>query len=320
MNEHSASESVQAGSLYVVASPIGHLGDLSPRAAAVLAAVDWVACEDTRVSRPLLARLGARARLLAAHQHNESAAAAQIVALLGEHCSVALLSDAGTPAVSDPGARIVSAALDAGYRVVPIPGPSALTALACASGMVEGAFYFEGFLPARRTHRATKLESLSRLSSPVIIFEAPHRIADTLEAIASVCGASRWLAVGRELTKKFEEIHRLRASEALQWLQAEPMRSRGEFVLVLAPASWEPARHGPAADEGVEETVRADAADPDLLSVSLTALLAQLVPELGANRASRIIERISARPHREIYPRAVALANQLKDIDARSGA
>lgn len=316
MSDDDALQSVQACGLYVVASPIGHLGDLSTRAIHVLRQVPWVACEDTRVSRPLLKRLGSQARTLAAHQHNERAAGAQIVALLAQGQSVALLSDAGTPAVSDPGAKIVSAVLEAGYRVIPIPGPSALTALASASGMIEAAFRFEGFLPARAAGRQQRLETLASADCPVILFEAPHRIADTLDAICAACGPQRWLAIGRELTKKFEEITRLRAGQALDWLQAAPLRGRGEFVAVIAPAGWEPG--APIARNDTPAT--GPATDPDRMTISLDRLLGELVAELGANRASRIVERLGARSHREIYPRAVALANELKGVDSGGAA
>ena len=316
MIEDDASQSVQTRGLYVVASPIGHLGDLSTRAIAVLRQVEWVACEDTRVSRPLLKRLGSQARTLAAHQHNERSAGEHIVALLAEGQSVALLSDAGTPAVSDPGAKIVSAVLEAGYRVIPIPGPSALTALASASGIIEGAFRFEGFLPARPASRRQRLETLAHADCPIIVFEAPHRIADTLEAIATLCGPTRWLAIGRELTKKFEEVTRLQAGQALDWLKAEPLRSRGEFVAVIAPAGWDPGSRGAERDPATA----GPATDPDHLTLSLDALLRELVAELGANRASRMVERLGHRSHRDIYPRAVALANELNRVDSGGAA
>ncbi len=183
--------------------------------------------------------------------------------------------------------------------------------------MIEGAFQFEGFLPSRAAGRNARLEQLAGSDRPVVIFEAPHRIADTLAAIESACGANRWLCLGRELTKKFEEIHRCRANEAVVWLNQEPMRSRGEYALVMAPQGWNPpelAINGEARQENDEPSPGSEASD--MLSLEIGALLAVLVPELGANRASRIIERLSRKPHREIYPRAVALANQLKDVDA----
>jgi 16S rRNA (cytidine1402-2'-O)-methyltransferase len=327
MIEHSSSERVQAGALYVVASPIGHLSDLSARATAVLAGVDWVACEDTRVSRPLLARLASRARLMAAHQHNEATAAARVLTRLREGCSVALLSDAGTPAISDPGARIVCAALEAGHRVIPIPGPSALTAIASASGMVEGPLRFEGFLPARASARRSRLEALAGADCPVVLFEAPHRISAALKDIVTLCGEARWLAIGRELTKKFEEIVRLPAGQAGAWLAADPMRTRGEFALVLAPAGWQPQALSAAEDSDnfatstvAAATASGESAPNESVTLTLDALLRGLLPDLGANRASRLVERLTRRPHRDVYRRAVALANELKGLDPGSRA
>ncbi len=305
---------VVSGSLYVVATPIGNLGDLSDRARRVLASVDYIAAEDTRVSRPLLTRLGARAQIFAAHQHNEAGSAARIVALLAQGHSVALISDAGTPAVSDPGTRIVSAALEAGFRVEPVPGPSAVTALLSASGIVEGAFRFEGFLPARARQRDQRLDALAHSDCPVVLFESPHRIEATLAAIAERCGDDRWIALGRELSKKFEEIHRCTAAEARVWLEANPMRSRGEYALVIACAGWHPASSArePAAAE--PDATPATAAADAPLSVEIDRLLAALLPELGTSRSSRVVESLSGRPHREIYARALALAKDLKHL------
>src|SRR5690606_16045893 len=219
---------VEPGSLYVVATPIGHLSDIGGRAAEVLRAVDVVAAEDTRTTRVLLEHLGAHPRTIAAHRHNEREAAQRIVAALAEGRSVALVSDAGTPAVSDPGARIVDDVRAAGHRVVPIPGPRAPIALIAASGLGEGPFHFEGFLPARAKARDERLAALARLPHPSVLFEAPHRIGATLAAIARLCGPGRRIAIGRELTKRFEEIHVCAAADALEWLDADPNRSRGE--------------------------------------------------------------------------------------------
>src|SRR5690606_15901828 len=184
------------------------------------------------------------------------------LALLAQGQRVALVSDAGTPAVSDPGCRIVSAALDAGAPVVPIPGPSAAIAMVSASGLVEGPFHFEGFLPSRPRARDERLASLAGLAWPFVLFEAPHRIAAAVPAIAAHCGADRLLALGRELTKKFEEVHRCRAGEAADWLAADANRLRGEYVLVVAGT-------GEAGDEA------ATGLDPRRL---LAALLEELPP------------------------------------------
>lgn len=318
MSEHDTTQAVEPGALYVVATPIGHLGDLSARASRVLREVDVVAAEDTRVTAPLLARLASRAKLIAAHQHNEAAVAERIVTMLAEEKSVALVSDAGTPAVSDPGARIVSAALEAGVRVIPVPGPSALTALASASGLIESAFRFEGFLPARPRQRAERLRQLAGCDCPVVLFESPHRIEATIATIVEQLGADRWLVLGRELTKKFEEIHRCKSGQALEWLHDNPMRLKGEYGLIVAPAGFAPAgAHRAQADTTIDSCAPSDPSlEPVTLSVGLDQLLGALVAELGASRATRLVERMAGRPHREVYARALRLAKQNEGLDS----
>jgi|694.fasta_scaffold37024_2 16S rRNA (cytidine1402-2'-O)-methyltransferase len=316
MSGHDTIPAVEPGALYVVATPIGHLGDLSARAARVLASVDIVAAEDTRVTAPLLARVASRARLLAAHQHNEAAIAERIVAMLGEAKSVALVTDAGTPGVSDPGARIVSAVLASGGRVIPVPGPSALTALASAGGLIEGAFRFEGFLPARPRARAERLRALADLDCPLVLFESPHRIEATIAAIIDELGAERWIVLGRELTKKFEEIHRCLSGEAPAWLLANPMRLKGEYGLILAPAGF---RLPGSRREDHHESEAPLSVDPTTeavtLSLDLDQLLGALVREMGASRATRVVERLASRPHREVYARALRLAQHDESLD-----
>lgn len=324
MSEHDTTQAVEPGALYVVATPIGHLGDLGARAARVLREVDVVAAEDTRVTAPLLARLASRAHLMAAHQHNEASVAGRIVALLAEEKSVALVSDAGTPSVSDPGARIVSAVLEAGGRVIPVPGPSALTALASASGLIENAFRFEGFLPARPRQRAERLRQLAGSDCPVVLFESPHRIEATIAAIVEQLGADRWLVLGRELTKKFEEIHRCTSGQALEWLHDTPMRLKGEYGLIVAPAGFAPAGARRTETEAAADGGRAEPSDPSvepvLLSIDLDQLLGALVAELGTSRATRLVERMADRPHREMYARALRLAKQHEGLDSGGSA
>ena len=314
-----------------MATPIGNLGDLSERSIQVLRDVHWVAAEDTRTSRVLLDRVGSRARAIAAHRHNESVSAQGIAALLAKGHDVALLSDAGTPAISDPGCRIVSAALDAGMRVVPVPGPSAAAAMISVSGLVEGPFHFEGFLPSRARQRDGRLLQLARMPHPFVLFEAPHRIGETLAAIATRCGASRWVAMGRELTKKFEEVHRCRAAEAPAWLEADPNRRRGEYVLVVAASGQLPGS-GPgsgavpgacAGAEGAADGIRGG--DPegteDRLqrgspledsgeagAIDPRRLLAALLEELPPSRAVRVATQATGLPHRRLYQLALALA------------
>lgn len=284
------------GTLYVVATPIGNLSDLSERMIQALREADWVAAEDTRTTRVLLDRAGSSARMLAAHRHNERASAERVLALLAQGQRVALVSDAGTPAVSDPGCRIVSAALDAGAPVVPIPGPSAAIAMVSASGLVEGPFHFEGFLPSRPRARDERLATLARMAWPFVLFEAPHRIAATLPAIAGQCGPGRQVALGRELTKKFEEVHRCPAGEAAAWLAADANRQRGEYVLVVAGT-------GEAAEEA------AAGLDP-------RRLLAALLEELPPSRAVKVATRATGLPHRELYQMALELSRLPGEADS----
>ena len=226
----------ESSTLYVVPTPLGNMGDMTQRAIDVLRAVPWVAAEDTRHSAPLLKHYGSSARLLAAHQHNEEAAAQQVIARLAEGESVALVSDAGTPAVSDPGARLVARVRQAGYRVVPLPGPCAAVTALSASGLAEPHFLFYGFLPSRARQRDDALRELVSLPYALVFYEAPHRIVDTVAALAAVFGAERTLVIARELTKVFETVHSGALGEASDWLQADANRQRGEFVLLVSGA------------------------------------------------------------------------------------
>jgi 16S rRNA (cytidine1402-2'-O)-methyltransferase len=226
--------------LYVVATPIGNLADMTLRAIHVLALADTVACEDTRVGGQLLRHMGLHKPLLALHQHNEAGAAEQVLQRLGAGERVALISDAGTPAVSDPGARVVAAAAAAGHRVLPIPGPSsALAALSAAGDTVGTAFTFSGFLPSKGREREAALAALLAAPGTQVLFEAPHRI-ETLAAALAATAADRTLTVGRELTKQFETVATMPGNALPGWLAADDNRLRGEFVLVihaLAPAA-----------------------------------------------------------------------------------
>jgi len=232
-----------SGVLYLVATPIGNLSDASPRSLDILKSVDIVACEDTRTTRTLLSRHGIAARTVALHQHNERRAAAALITALREGKSVALVSDAGTPALSDPGAWLVAEAHRAGIRVSPVPGPSAAAAALSVSGFAAPQFLFAGFLPASAAARRKALDALD-LPWPVVIYEAPHRIADTLQDLKQKFGDAREILVARELTKKFEEVARLPLGEAPAWLAARAQRSQGEFVLVLAPGIARAAQPG----------------------------------------------------------------------------
>ncbi|GAB2902053.1 16S rRNA (cytidine(1402)-2'-O)-methyltransferase [Uliginosibacterium flavum] len=222
--------------LYVVATPLGNRQDITLRALAVLKAVGTVAAEDTRHSMRLLDAHGIKPRLLALHEHNEQEGATRIIALLEAGQHVALITDAGTPAVSDPGARLVARVQDAGYAVLPVPGPCAAIAALSASGLSTPHFHFVGFLPNKTTARKAVLESLRGLNAALVFYEAPHRVLETVEDLAAVLEPVREIVFGRELTKLFEQIARMPLSEALEWIKADPNRQRGEFVILLGPA------------------------------------------------------------------------------------
>jgi 16S rRNA (cytidine1402-2'-O)-methyltransferase len=226
---------VSTGSLVLVATPIGNLGDLSPRAVEAIAQADVVACEDTRRTRKLLSHAGVkRVRLLAVHDHNESAQARAVLSELDRGSTVAVVSDAGTPALSDPGWRLVAAAAGAGHKVVAVPGASAALAALVTSALPTARWCFEGFLPRRGAERRRRLEEIARERRTIVIFEAPHRLAATLSDLAEVCGSQRAVAVARELTKVHEEVWRGTVGHAAALALAE--RPRGEQVVVLAGA------------------------------------------------------------------------------------
>lgn len=275
--------------LYVVATPLGNLGDLSRRAADILCAVPWVAAEDTRHSAPLLKQLGSSARLLPAHQHNEQAAAAQICAKLAAGEAVALISDAGTPGISDPGARIVAAVRAAGFRVVPLPGACAAIAALSAAGLADERFLFVGFLPAKGGQRRQAIGELAGERAALVFYEAPHRVLETVADLAAELGGGRTLVIARELTKLFESIHVGPLGEALDWLHGDPNRQRGEFVLIVGGAS-----EGGEVAEG--ERV-------------LQLLLADGLP---VKQAAKLAATISGASKNALYQRALALREEVK--------
>lgn len=279
--------------LYVVATPIGNLADITLRAVHVLALADAVACEDTRHSAPLLRQLGIEGKaLIALHEHNEREAVAGVLARLARGERVAYVSDAGTPAISDPGAALVAAVRAAGYRVVPIPGVSSATAaLSVAGDALGGPFSFIGFLPARGGERALALKQLAANPRTQVLFEAPHRIEALASALAEACGA-RVLTVCRELTKQFETIHSLAADEFPAWLAQDANHGRGEFVLVV---------HAQAVP---------DAAPPPAHDATLRPLLAAL----PLKQAVALAAELTGAPRNALYERALALKNA--DTDA----
>lgn len=274
-----------AGALYVVATPIGNLADLSLRAIEVLSRADAVACEDRRVSGALLRHLGLNKPLVLADQHHERAGAQAVLARLAAGERVALVTDAGTPALSDPGARLVGAVAAAGHRVVPVPGPSAVLAALSVAGPAGDGFRFVGFLPAQGAARQAGVQRLADDRSAAILFEAPHRVAALADALAERCG-SRRLTVVREATKQFEQVLTLPAADWPAWLAADADRRRGEFVLVLH------ADPAPIASPG-------DAA--------LDATLRILLADLSVRQSAQIAARLHAVPRDAAYARALAL-------------
>ena len=269
--------------LYVVPTPLGNLADLTRRAEEVLRTVPWVAAEDTRHSGPLLKQLGSVGRTLPAHQHNEHEAAARIVEKLQAGDSVALISDAGTPGISDPGARVVAAVRAAGFRVVPLPGACAATTALSAAGLLDEHFLFYGFLPSKGGQRRQVLEDLRDLPSALVFYEAPHRVLETVADLASVLG-ERTLVIGRELTKLFESIHSLPLTAALDWLKEDSNRQRGEFVLMVSGAPE-------GGDDGEGERV-------------LKLLLADGLP---VKQAAKLAAAITGAAKNALYERALAL-------------
>jgi 16S rRNA (cytidine1402-2'-O)-methyltransferase len=274
--------------LYVVATPLGNLNDITLRALAVLGAVDVVAAEDTRHSQRLLDAFGLKPRLTAVHQHNEQTAAAQLIAHLEAGRHVALITDAGTPAVSDPGARLVARVREAGFPVVPLPGPCAAVAALSVSGFAEGGFRFVGFLPTRAAARVAALSALRDERDAMVFYEAPHRIVECVADLAQVFGDAREILIAREMTKLHEQIVRMPLGEAAAWFAADSNRLRGEFVLVLA---------GAPAGEGLDaEAVR---------------VLDLLLAELPVKSAAQLAAGITGAPRKALY--ALALERRRED-------
>ncbi|GAB4117357.1 MAG: 16S rRNA (cytidine(1402)-2'-O)-methyltransferase [Sideroxydans sp.] len=272
--------------LYVVATPIGNLGDITLRALNVLGGVAFVAAEDTRNTRHLLQHHGiGDAKLLALHQHNERAGAEKIIALLQQGQSVALVTDAGTPAVSDPGAVVVGAVRAAGFRVIPIPGASAAIAALSVSGLAAPHFLFYGFLPNKPAARRSALQALGENPCTLVFYEAPHRILECVADLQAVFGDEREVVFARELTKLFENIHTCKLGEAMDWLNSDPNNQRGEFVLLIAAA---PLRN----EEMAAEAER---------------VLAALLRELPLKQAVGLAVQITGVSRNVLYQRALAL-------------
>ena len=238
------------GTLYVVATPIGNLGDMTIRGLDTLKTVDAIAAEDTRHTSGLLSHFGISKKLIAVHEHNEHQSAEKLLTQLQAGENIALVTDAGTPGISDPGAVVVDLVRKAGVKVVPIPGASAVIAALSASGITQNGFHFHGFLPASGAARRKVLESLKSQTVTLVFYEAPHRIVECVEDLANVLGGERRLTFARELTKTFETFYTCAASDAGAWLQADTNQQRGEFVLLVEAAVVKEAEEIP------EETVR----------------------------------------------------------------
>ena len=287
-HEAAGSQNHPASTLYVVATPIGNLADISLRALHMLSRADVVACEDTRHTQQMLRAYGLDrpgSQLLAVHQHNEAEASEAVIALLAQGQRVVYVSDAGTPAISDPGARLVAAVRQAQFRVLPLPGASSVTTALSASGMTgEQGFVFVGFLPSKAGERQQAVQALAQESRAVVLLEAPHRMEAVAEALA-VLGTRR-ITVGRELTKQYEQIETLATQDLPAWLSAKPERQRGEFVLVLHDA--------PVADTSGEGL----------------RVLQLLLPELPLKTAVKLAAEISGESKNGLYEQALALKNQ----------
>jgi 16S rRNA (cytidine1402-2'-O)-methyltransferase len=276
------------GTLYVVATPIGNLDDLSPRATRTLASVDVVAAEDTRHSGRLLSHLGIQKRMIAFHDHNEKDRAAGILAELQAGRDVALISDAGTPLISDPGYVLVREARVAGHRVSPIPGPCALVTALSAAGLPTDRFLYVGFLPAKRSGRKASLDLLSSEVATLVFYESPHRILESVRDIAEVLGSEREIVLGREITKTFETFYSGSVAEVLAELERDPHGSRGEFVVMVRGAMAQ-------AGNNKEATMDVD------------RVLRVLLAELPVKKVAKMAAELTGLSKNELYQRALTL-------------
>ena len=283
-----ASQPARPGVLHIVATPIGNLRDLSQRALDVLKTADIIAAEDTRTTQCLLNTQQIQAgKLTPLHDHNEQAAAARRIEALREGKSVAYVSDAGTPGISDPGARLVNAVRAAGFEITPIPGPSAVATALSVAG-VEGAWLFQGFLPAKPAARRKALQGLATRPEALVFYEAPHRIEETVADLLAVFGGERRLLFARELTKKFEQLHVCPLAEAPAWLAADDNHRRGEFVLVLA------APEAVVEDDGIEAR----------------RVLEILLEDLPLKQAAHLAARITGARKNALYELALTLKQE----------
>ena len=281
-----ALDTLKHGILYVVATPIGNLGDITLRAIETLKMVDAIAAEDTRHSSGLLSHFGISKKLIAVHEHNEQQSAEKLVIALKNGDNIALITDAGTPAVSDPGAIVVKMVREAGIIVVPIPGVSAVIAALSASGITQNGFHFHGFLPASGTARRKQLEALKTQSVTLVFYEAPHRIIESVEDMAKVLGENRQITFCRELTKTFETIYTCPASRAGAWLQADANQQRGEFVLLIEAAPI---------------------VEAEEISMEAQRVLKCLLAELPLKQAAKLAAEITGEKKNALYDLALTL-------------
>lgn len=280
------------GLLYVVATPIGNLSDITLRALETLKTVDAIAAEDTRHTSGLLSHFGISKKLIAVHEHNEHQSAEKLLAQLQAGENIALVTDAGTPGISDPGAVVVDFVRKAGIQVVPIPGASAVIAALSASGIAQNGFLFHGFLPASGAARRKALEVLKVQTVTLVFYEAPHRIIDSIVDMAAVLGAERRITIARELTKTFETIHGCALQDAAAWLQADTNQQRGEFVLLVEAAAIKDA------DAIAEDTVR---------------VLKLLLADLPLKQAVKLATEITSEKKNVLYELALTLKTKTPD-------
>jgi 16S rRNA (cytidine1402-2'-O)-methyltransferase len=278
-----------SGTLYVVATPIGNLQDITLRALEILKSVDAIAAEDTRHTAHLLTHFAIQKKPIAVHEHNEHKSAEQLLARLQAGESIALVTDAGTPGISDPGAVVVDILRNAGMTVVPIPGASAVIAALSAAGIAAPGFAFYGFLPACGAQRRRVLEYLKAQTTTLVFYDAPHRVVESVVDMALILGAERRLTVARELTKTFETFHRCALGEAEAWLQSDPNQQRGEFVLIVeAPQN----KDDDSADKEAER------------------VLQLLLAELPLKQAVKLATEITGAKKNALYERALQLQSQ----------
>lgn len=274
----------RTAALYVAATPLGNRADITHRVIEVLQSVDAIACEDTRHTRHLLDLLGIRTPTFALHEHNEAAAAQKLIdKLAAGHC-IALVSDAGTPAISDPGARAVAAVRAAGFPVIPLPGPNAAVTALSAAGLEDAHFMFVGFLPSKSAARRQKINALCSVEATLVFYEAPHRILDMVSDLAELLEPQRTLVIARELTKLFEQIVHMPLPDGPAWLRADPHHQRGEFVVLI---SSPPPRTG--------------------LAPASLRTLQLLLAELPLKQAVKIAVEITGAPKNVLYETALTL-------------